>query len=35
MDVGALQIMCFISLSHMPYSLLIRKKVTRQTPSES
>lgn len=28
MDVGALQIMCFIFLSHMPHSLLIRKKVT-------
>lgn len=26
MDVGALQIMGFIFLSHMPYSLLIRKK---------
>lgn len=26
MDVGALQIMCFIFLSHMPHSLLIKKK---------
>jgi len=26
MDVAALQIMWFIFLSHMPYSLLIRKK---------